>query len=53
MAEFKEAPADAPLGVKLTNWMENRFPTAFEAYRVHMSEYYAPKNFNFWYFFGA
>ena len=53
MAEFKEAPADASLGVKLTNWMENRFPTAFEAYRVHMSEYYAPKNFNFWYFFGA
>jgi ubiquinol-cytochrome c reductase cytochrome b subunit len=53
MAEFKDAPADAPMGVKVTTWMENRFPTAFEAYRVHMSEYYAPKNFNFWYFFGA
>jgi ubiquinol-cytochrome c reductase cytochrome b subunit len=53
MAEFKEAPADAPLGVKVTTWMENRFPTAFESYRVHMSEYYAPKNFNFWYFFGS
>ncbi len=53
MAEFKEAPADASLGVKVTTWMENRFPTAFDAYRIHMSEYYAPKNFNFWYFFGA
>jgi ubiquinol-cytochrome c reductase cytochrome b subunit len=34
-------------------WLENRFPTAFEAYRVHLSEYYAPKNFNWMYFFGS
>lgn len=53
MAEFKELPADAPAGAKVMNWFENRFPTAFDAYRVHMSEYYAPKNFNFWYFFGS
>jgi ubiquinol-cytochrome c reductase cytochrome b subunit len=53
MAEFKELPADAPAGAQLTNWFENRFPTAFDAYRVHMSEYYAPKNFNFWYIFGS
>jgi ubiquinol-cytochrome c reductase cytochrome b subunit len=53
MAEFKEAPAGASVGVKLTTWAENRFPTAFDAYRVHMSEYYAPKNFNVWYFFGS
>ena len=53
MADFKDAPADAPLAVKATTWLENRFPTAFEAYRVHMSEYYAPKNFNFWYIFGS
>jgi ubiquinol-cytochrome c reductase cytochrome b subunit len=53
MAEFKELPADAPVGAQLTNWFENRFPTAFDAYRVHMSEYYAPKNFNFWYIFGS
>jgi len=36
-----------------TVWLENRFPTAFEAYRVHLSEYYAPKNFNWMYFFGS
>ena len=53
MAEFKEISPNASAGAKLTNWFENRFPTAFDAYRVHMSEYYAPKNFNFWYIFGS
>ncbi|MBP6597841.1 MAG: cytochrome bc complex cytochrome b subunit [Giesbergeria sp.] len=53
MAEFKELSPNASGGEKLTNWFENRFPTAFDAYRVHMSEYYAPKNFNFWYIFGS
>ncbi len=53
MADFKELPAAAPVTAQVTNWFENRFPTAFEAYKTHMSEYYAPKNFNFWYFFGA
>ena len=53
MATFKEIPADAPVAAKVTNWLENRFPTAFDAYKVHMSEYYAPKNFNMWYFFGS
>jgi ubiquinol-cytochrome c reductase cytochrome b subunit len=53
MAEFKEISPNAAASAKLTNWFENRFPTAFDAYRVHMSEYYAPKNFNFWYAFGA
>jgi ubiquinol-cytochrome c reductase cytochrome b subunit len=28
------------------------FP-ATETYEYHMSKYYAPKNFNFWYFFGV
>lgn len=51
--EFKEIDPNAPIGAKVTNWFENRFPTAFAAYRVHMSEYYAPKNFNFWYIFGS
>jgi ubiquinol-cytochrome c reductase cytochrome b subunit len=50
---FKEISPNAPVTDKITNWLENRFPTAFDAYKIHMSEYYAPKNFNFWYFFGA
>ena len=53
MADFKEAPAGASIADKLTLWTQNRFPTAFDAYRVHMSEYYAPKDQNFWYVFGA
>ena len=53
MAEMKEISPNASAGAKLTNWFENRIPTAFEAYKVHMSEYYAPKNFNIWYVFGA
>ena len=51
--EFKDISPNASLGAKAGNWLENRFPTAFDAYRVHMSEYYAPKNFNFWYIFGS
>jgi ubiquinol-cytochrome c reductase cytochrome b subunit len=53
MAEFKEISPNASTGAKLSNWLENRFPTAFDAYSVHMSNYYAPKNFNFWYIFGS
>ncbi|MBC7918357.1 MAG: cytochrome bc complex cytochrome b subunit [Rhodoferax sp.] len=53
MAEFKEVSPNASAQEKLTNWFENRFPTAFHEYKKHMSEYYAPKNFNFWYIFGA
>ncbi|MCP5271729.1 MAG: cytochrome bc complex cytochrome b subunit [Burkholderiaceae bacterium] len=53
MAEFKEAPQGASMVEKTTVWFENRFPTAFAEYKKHLSEYYAPKNFNFWYFFGS
>ena len=53
MADFKELPAGAPVTAQVTNWFENRFPSAFAGYKQHLSEYYAPKNFNFWYFFGA
>ncbi len=35
------------------DWVNERAPGMMPAYRKHMSEYYAPKNFNFWYFFGA
>jgi ubiquinol-cytochrome c reductase cytochrome b subunit len=53
MAEFKDAPAGAPITTQVTTWVQNRLPTAFEAYKTHLSEYYAPKNFNFFYFFGS
>jgi len=52
MAEFKEIAADAPPAQKLLNWVDNRFPLT-KLYNEHLAEYYAPKNFNFWYFFGS
>jgi ubiquinol-cytochrome c reductase cytochrome b subunit len=52
MAEFKIAPANANPAEKLLTWVDNRFP-ASKLYKEHLSEYYAPKNFNFWYFFGS
>jgi ubiquinol-cytochrome c reductase cytochrome b subunit len=36
----------------LNRWIDARFP-AHKLMREHMSEYYAPKNFNFWYYFGS
>ena len=52
MAVFKEISPDAPLADKAMNWLDNRFP-ASKLYKEHLSEYYAPKNFNFWYIFGS
>ncbi len=34
------------------NWVDERFPLT-KMWREHLSEYYAPKNFNFWYYFGS
>jgi ubiquinol-cytochrome c reductase cytochrome b subunit len=53
MAEFKEISPDAPVGAKVMNWFENRLPSAFYIYKRDLSEYYAPKNFNWWYIFGS
>ena len=37
---------------KLVGWIDDRFPLTSN-WKTHLSEYYAPKNFNFWYFFGS
>jgi ubiquinol-cytochrome c reductase cytochrome b subunit len=37
----------------LWDWFDSRMPSVGEEWRKHASEYYAPKNFNFWYYFGA
>ena len=36
----------------LLGWIDERFPLS-RLIREHLSEYYAPKNFNFWYYFGS
>jgi ubiquinol-cytochrome c reductase cytochrome b subunit len=37
---------------KLVAWVDARFPLV-KMWEEHLSKYYAPKNFNFWYFFGS
>lgn len=43
---FKTAISDTQ------QWIDARFPMT-KLWREHLSEYYAPKNFNFWYYFGS
>lgn len=38
--------------VGLRDWVDDRLPIQ-RAWDTHMGKYYAPKNFNFWYFFGV
>lgn len=36
----------------LLGWIDDRFPLT-KLWNEHLAQYYAPKNFNFWYFFGS
>ncbi|AMC99589.1 MULTISPECIES: cytochrome b [Halomonas] len=36
----------------IMRWVDDRFP-ATQMWQDHLSKYYAPRNFNFWYFFGS
>jgi len=36
----------------LLGWIDERFPLT-KVWNEHLAQYYAPKNFNFWYFFGS
>jgi len=47
-----KVPDNATIAQKGLAWVDSRFPLT-KLFKEHMSEYYAPKNFNFWYFFGA
>ncbi len=38
--------------IGLRDWVDARLPI-MRAWNTHMGKYYAPKNFNFWYFFGV
>jgi len=43
------------MGKRLTSfvaWIDKRFPLTSN-WKAHLTEYYAPKNFNFWYYFGS
>ena len=36
----------------VVGWFDQRFPL-LKVWNEHLAQYYAPKNFNFWYFFGS
>jgi ubiquinol-cytochrome c reductase cytochrome b subunit len=36
----------------MIGWIDARFPLTSN-WKAHLTEYYAPKNFNFWYYFGS
>jgi len=38
--------------IGLRDWVDARFPL-LSLWNDHMARYYAPKNFNFWYYFGS
>ncbi|MFV0477204.1 MAG: ubiquinol-cytochrome c reductase [Parahaliea sp.] len=38
--------------IGLRDWVDERLPI-MRAWNTHMAKYYAPKNFNWWYFFGV
>ena len=49
---YEKYKSDGSLQGNLLEWFDARFPIT-SMWRSHLSEYYAPKNFNFWYFFGS
>jgi len=54
MASFntEKFKSDGSVVGNVTEWVDARFPLT-KMWREHLSEYYAPKNFNFWYYFGS
>jgi ubiquinol-cytochrome c reductase cytochrome b subunit len=49
---FEKYKSDGSIGGNVLEWVDARFP-ATSMWKGHLSEYYCPKNFNFWYFFGS
>src|SRR5262249_13041385 len=51
-AAHKQPVTGAGVFNGVLTWIDQRFPL-MENWRSHLSEYHAPKNFNFWYYFGS
>jgi len=50
---MQQSPSRFPaMWTMFMSWVDRRFPLT-ETFEYHMSKYYAPKNFNFWYYFGV
>ncbi len=52
MSGTGQGPARPGALIRLRDWIDARLPIT-APWKKHMSEYYAPRNFNFWYFFGV
>ncbi len=52
MAENTGAPAGAGWLRSFGAWIDERFPMT-KLWNEHLAEYYAPKNFNTWYYYGS
>lgn len=48
----KPASTFANKAADLMNWVDERLPVT-QFYNDHLAKYYAPKNFNFWYYMGS
>ena len=51
-ANVEKFKSDGSVAGNLLEWVDARFP-ATALWNDHLAKYYAPKNFNFWYFFGS
>lgn len=49
---FEKYKSDGSVSGDALEWVDARFPLT-SSIKGHLTEYYAPKNFNFWYFFGS
>jgi len=50
MADIEKQVVNVLAGLR--DWVDARFPLT-KSWNEHLAKYYAPKNFNFWYFFGS
>ena len=51
-ANVEKYKSDGTVAGGLLEWVDARFPL-MSLWNDHLAKYYAPKNFNFWYFFGS
>ena len=49
---MEQKPTQVPTSGGVMGWINARYPLA-KMWNEHAAQYYAPKNFNFWYYFGA
>ena len=49
---MEQKPATVPTQGGVMGWINDRYPLA-KMWNEHAAQYYAPKNFNFWYYFGS